>query len=258
MSERTKMLLEDEMKFNKKNNFSVVAIILILCFYIFPSLAQELKENKKLDAKVKSLSNYKTSLDNSGAGLSISHKKTEKDQILFNGKTLDGWKVTNFDGHGKVFVADSSIILKKGETCTGIKWLKKFPTLNYEVLLEAKRVEGRDFFCGMTFPVKKEHCTLIVGGWGGTVVGLSSIDGLDASENLTGTFKKFNTDQWYSIRLQVTEKFIQVWIDGDKIIDFEIANSNLSLRWEVEPSKPFGIVTWKTTAAIRNLKLIVD
>jgi hypothetical protein len=38
-------------------------------------------------------------------------------------------------------------------------------------------------------------------------------------------------------------------------VDFTIGNSNLSLRMEVETSIPFGITTWKTTGAIRNLKL---
>ena len=56
---------------------------------------------------------------------------------------------------------------------------------DYEVTLEAMRVDGNDFFCGMTFPAGKDPCTLIVGGWGGTVVGLSSINGMDASENET-------------------------------------------------------------------------
>ena len=38
--------------------------------------------------------------------------------------------------------------------------------MDYELRLEAKRVEGGDFFCGLTFPVGKEYCTLILGGWG--------------------------------------------------------------------------------------------
>jgi hypothetical protein len=40
-------------------------------------------------------------------------------------------------------------------------------------------------------------CTLICGGWGGTLVGLSSIDDLDASENPTATIKEFKEKTWY-------------------------------------------------------------
>ena len=60
-----------------------------------------------------------------------------------------------------------------------------FPKVDYEVNLDAKRVAGNDFFCGITFPVGKRFCSLIVGGWGGATVGLSSIDGKDAAENET-------------------------------------------------------------------------
>jgi len=174
---------------------------------------------------------------------------------LFDGKSLTGWEISNFEGHGKIHVNENSIIIEKGETCSGIKCTRNIPKNNYEITLEAKRIDGNDFFCGLTFPVKDENCTLIIGGWGGTVVGLSCIDGLDASENETGFMKKFQKEQWYNIRLRVTEKSIRAWINEERFIDFEKNEQKLSLRWEVEPSKPFGIATWKTSAALRNIKL---
>jgi hypothetical protein len=117
------------------------------------------------------------------------------------------------------------------------------------------RVDGNDFFCGMTFPVGKDPCTLIVGGWGGTVVGLSSINGMDASENELMTIRQFEKDRWYKIRLIVTGQTIEAWIDDEKVVDFTIGTNTLSIRPEVELSKPFGIASWRTTAAIRNIKL---
>ena len=57
---------------------------------------------------------------------------------------------------------------------TGITWTNEVPTNNYEISLEAMRVEGSDFFCALTFPVGNDPCSFIVGGWGGGVVGLSS------------------------------------------------------------------------------------
>jgi hypothetical protein len=142
-----------------------------------------------------------------------------------------------------------------GDGCTGITWKRDFPLTGYEVTLEAMKVEGNDFFCGMTFPVGKDPCTLIVGGWGGTIVGLSSINGMDASENETTTLKQFEKNQWYRIRLKVTEQTIQAWINGEIVVDFTIDDNTLSIRPEVDLSKPFGIASWRTTAALRNIRL---
>jgi hypothetical protein len=107
----------------------------------------------------------------------------------------------------------------------------------------------------MTFPVGKDPCTLIIGGWGGTVVGLSSIDGMDASENETTALRRFDKNRWYHIRLAVTGTGIESWIDSVKVVDFARGNKKLSIRPEVELSKPFGIASWKTTAAIRNIRV---
>jgi hypothetical protein len=175
--------------------------------------------------------------------------------VNFDGISLTGWEVTNFGPQGPVYVSGGEIILGMGDGCTGITWKGDFPTLNYEVSLDAKRVEGNDFFCGITFPVGKSSCTLIVGGWGGTTVGLSSIDGLDASENTTMTLMKFDKNRWYHIRLSVDSNSIKAWIDSLRVVDFPTTGRKLSIRPEVELSKPFGITSWNTTAAIRNIKV---
>jgi hypothetical protein len=176
-------------------------------------------------------------------------------QVLFDGNSIQGWEVIDFSGHGAVTVSDSCIVLEKGQTCTGIRWTQDFPNLDYEITLDAMRADGNDFFCGMTFPVGKACCTLIIGGWGGNVVGLSSIDGYDAANNATGQMRILSSKHWYPIRLRVRQDSIQAWISEDKIVEFEIDDHRLSLRWEMEPCKPFGIATWKTTAMLRNLYL---
>jgi hypothetical protein len=174
---------------------------------------------------------------------------------LFDEKTLDGWEITNFGPQGPVYVSGGEIILGMGDGCTGITWKKAFPRTNYEVSLDAMRVAGNDFFCGLTFPVGKSPCSLIIGGWGGATVGLSSINGKDAAENETTSLRNFDKNRWYHIRLFVTDKFIRSWIDSTKVIDFTIDDKKLSIRPEVELSRPFGIASWNTTAAIRNIRL---
>ena len=174
---------------------------------------------------------------------------------LFDGKSLEGWEITNFGPQGPVYVSGGNIILGMGDGCTGITWKKHFPEINYKVTLEAKKVDGNDFFCGMTFPVGKNPCTLIIGGWGGATVGLSSINGMDASENETTILRQFEKERWYKIRIRVTGETIQAWIDDEIVVDFAIGSNSLSIRPEVELSKPFGIASWKTTAAIKNIRI---
>lgn len=173
---------------------------------------------------------------------------------LFDGKTLAGWKVTDFAGRGEVEVKDGQLILGSG-SMTGVTWTNELPRMDYEISLDAMRVEGSDFFCGLTFPVGKDPCSLIIGGWGGGVVGLSSLDGQDAANNETTRYVTFKNGQWYHIRLQVTPKSIQAWIDSDNVIDVATGEKTLSIRLEMEESKPLGIATWSTAAALRNIKI---
>lgn len=174
---------------------------------------------------------------------------------LFDGQSLDGWEITNFGPQGPVYVSGGNIILEMGDPITGITWKEDFPVTNYEVQLEAKKVTGNDFFCGMTFPVGESFCSLIVGGWSGPVVGLSSIDGLDATENETHNLRKFEPDTWYKIRLRVTPEKIEAWIDNEQVVNLLTAGRELSIRPEVNLSRPFGIASWRTTAALRNIMM---
>jgi hypothetical protein len=175
---------------------------------------------------------------------------------LFNGRDLDGWEITNFGPQGPVYVSGGSIILGMGEGCTGVNWKKDFPEMDYRVTLEARRVTGNDFFCGMTFPVGKEPCSLIIGGWGGTTVGLSSINSMDASENQTTNFMEFEKERWYRISLLVHADTIRAMIDGQVVVNFVKSKyDELSIRPEVELSRPFGITSWYTTAELRNIRL---
>jgi hypothetical protein len=185
----------------------------------------------------------------------IQESEIVDENSLFNGKTLDGWKITEYGPQGPVLVSEGKLVLNYGDGCTGVTWERDFPKVNYEVTLEARRTVGNDFFCGITFPVNDEFCSLIVGGWGGTVVGLSSIDGNDAEHNSTRILKKFDKNVWYKIKLQVTGEKVIAWIDDEKLVDFNYPGHRLSLRAEVSLSKPFGLFTWQTTGEIRNIRM---
>lgn len=173
---------------------------------------------------------------------------------LFDGSSLQGWRETPFSARGKVRVDNGAIVLEKG-LLTGVTWTREFPKSNYEVRLEAMRVDGHDFFAGITFPVYDSFCSWINGGWGGMVVGLSNLDDMDASENDVSIRRSFESGRWYRLRLRVTEDRIQAWIDDEVVIDAYFATRVVGLRpGEIELSKPFGIASYSTTARLRKLE----
>ena len=176
---------------------------------------------------------------------------------LFDGKSLAGWKESDFFGAGKVTVENSVIVIGSG-ALTGITWnsaTAPFPTTNYEIRLEAARIKGHDFFAGITFPVGEAWCSWINGGWGGEVVGLSSINGADASQNETSFTRKFDLGRWYAFRLRVTPRAISAWIDDELAIEVLIVKKWIALReGEIDRSVPFGIATYSTVANIRKIE----
>lgn len=163
-------------------------------------------------------------------------------------------------------VENGEIDFAAGVALTGITWdgAAELPTMNYELEVEARRIEGYDFFAGITFPVRDSHCSFIVGGWGGGVVGLSSIDGLDASENSSSSFRTFERHRWHRLRVRVsevkdgngeTDQKIECWIDDEQVIDEIVTEREISTRVEVDLSKPLGVAAWQTRAGIRAIRL---
>jgi hypothetical protein len=188
-------------------------------------------------------------------------------ESLFDGKTLKGWKAPQFGGEGKVEVKDGAIVMGRGDSMTGVTYAGKVPTVDYELTFEGKRVDGVDFFCTTTFPVGKSHCSFVVGGWGGPVVGLSSIDYYDAADNETTRIKDFKLNRWYRIRICVTQEKIECWIDSEKMVDLQYVRwetedgkkvkkeRKISIRHECDLCRPLGISTWCTTGAVRDVRI---
>jgi hypothetical protein len=174
---------------------------------------------------------------------------------LCDGKTLKGWKVTDFGGQGKVEVRDKAIVMARGNEMTGVTWTGKPPKSNYELTLEGKRVEGNDFFCTTTFPVGDKCCSFVTGGWGGSTIGLSNVDHMDASENSTSSTYDFKSDTWYKFRIRVTDEKIEVWINDKQVVDQARKEHEFGVRIECDPCCPLGIATYDTVGAVRNIRL---
>lgn len=232
-------------RFQRKEHLSAVPFLCVLLILLGCTSRPAFAENE-LDAAVKKAAAQPSApLDGSGW------------KPLFNGHSLAGWEVTEYGGHGPVTCQSGLILIEMGGTLSGINYTNgHLPTMDYELSLDAMKLSGSDFFCGLTFPIGATNCTLVLGGWGGTTVGISSIDSEDASENETAQYIKFDTNRWYRVRLRVTQKKIECWLDEKKIIDLRTTDKKIGMRFgEIEMSCPLGITTYQTSGAIRNIQL---
>ncbi len=178
---------------------------------------------------------------------------------LFNGKDLTGWIAAPIPGCGTVNVISNGIVeCGVGDPMSGIAYTNTPPSMNYELSLEALRAEGSDFFIALTIPVEKSFCTVIIGGWGGCLCGLSSFDYSDASENQWAEGVRLDNNRWYTLRVRVSPGVLQIFLDTDLYtarIEYEDA-SRLSLRTgDIEKTKPLGLATYRTRALWRNFTL---
>lgn len=182
--------------------------------------------------------------------------KDPNEHVLFDGKTLGKWESIAFGGEGSVEVVPEGMIeVDFGAIMTGVKWTGELPAKsNYEINLDARKLDGNDFFCALTFPVKESHATFLCGGWGGGVVGISSVDDLDASENETMNVAGFEKERWYHIRVKVTDAKLEAWIDDKQMVDLELKDRKISLRpGDIELCVPLGVASFQTRAQYKNI-----
>ncbi len=179
---------------------------------------------------------------------------------LFNGKDLSGWKVADMTEGGKVTVLSNGVVqCDFGNPMSGIVYTNKPPTMNYELSLEAMRVQGMDFFIALTIPIETNFCTIIIGGWGGGLCGISSVDYLDASENQWSEGLTLQNERWYTLRVRVTPGVLQVFLDKDLYtarVEFD-KSSRFSLRpgSDIDKTMPLGLATYQTRAHWHNFTL---
>lgn len=179
---------------------------------------------------------------------------------LFNGRDLSGWKAADIWGNGKVEALSNGVVsCGLGKPLTGLAYTNSFPTMSYEVKMEALRKEGSDFFVAMTIPVESNACTVVIGGWGGNLCGISSINFMDASENQYSESVSFKNDVWYTLRVRVTPGLLEVFLNDTLYtakVPFE-SSSAFTLRAgsDIDKTKPFGLATYETKALWRNLSV---
>lgn len=172
---------------------------------------------------------------------------------LFDGHSLGAFAVTDYGGQGEVAVRNGRLHLGIGNPLTGVTWSGAPPRGDYELELIARREQGNDFFAALTFPVGDECLTLVLGGWGGSLCGLSSLDGLDASRNPTRTSRAFPPGRDAHVHLVVTAELVRVDLDGAPLLRADLRGRRLSLRPEVELSRPLGLIAFASEGSIARL-----
>ena len=191
-------------------------------------------------------------------GLGVLADESSKSRPLFDGKSLEGWKVTDFHRAKELTISvnGGAIVLPEGFPMTGITSTRvDLPKVDYELTYEASRTGGEDFFAAATFPVGDSFLTFVNGGWGGNITGLSSLGGMDASENESGKFVKYENKTWYRFRVAVSAKTVRCWIDGKPVVTLETKGRLLGTRVESRASQPLGFAAYRTAGLIREIKL---
>ena len=182
---------------------------------------------------------------------------------LFDGASLGAWEAVDWGIQGECRAEDGMLRVGGGESVSGVRWTGDLDAIlpaareEYELRLEARRESGFDFFCGLTFPVGREGAvTLICGGWAGGVLGLSCLDGGDASENDTTRTRYFENERWFAIRVRVTAARVECFIDDEPVIEVERNRyATFSVRAEMLEYQPLGLAAYQCEAAFRAIEV---
>jgi formylglycine-generating enzyme required for sulfatase activity len=178
-------------------------------------------------------------------------------QSLFDGKTLDGWRVVkgaNFGETPQVTPRGGLLVFERGGPDIAVSWTRPFPTTGYELSLECRLDVIGEGWC-VIFPVGDSHCRLVVGGWRGSVAGLDLLDGREARDNDTTKRVQSVAGRWSTAVLRVTEKRVQASLDGRVIVDQTREGHTFGLDRYSDAVKPFGLYVIRTTASMRNIRL---
>jgi hypothetical protein len=173
------------------------------------------------------------------------------------------WTPAGIPGEGECGARDGVLYVGAGQPMSGVRfdgdWEElRLPVTDYDLEFESRRVDGEDFFATCTFPVGAlDRCvSLVLGGWGGGLVGISSIDHYDASQNQTRSEKAFENGVWYRVRIAVRDDEIAVWIDGRPVARVATRGRHLGLRpGDIDHCAPLGFASWATDGEVRAVMM---
>lgn len=192
---------------------------------------------------------------------SVPAKSQVRQWHLLEGALKAGWQQAGIPEEARIRVEGDELLLPAGLPMTGAKWglwTADMPATSYQISYEAQKQEGEDAFGMVTFPVgsHRSHVTFVLGGWGGTVTGFSSIDFKDANENQTRAEQRFEFSRWYQVKIEVTPEVLKAWIDGRIVANASIKGRQVGLRpGFIDHCLPFGFASYATSGRIRKVEI---
>jgi len=167
-----------------------------------------------------------------------------------------GFVPTDFGAEDAVAIEPTGVRLEPGAPLSGVTFTGPLPTPPYTLAVEFTKRYGSDFPLAVTFPVAGSHLSLVLGGWGGTVCGLSSLDGLDAARNATRFVHAFPAGVRTVVELDVEAERVAVRLDGVQVLDASLAGHAVGVRAELEPCKPLGLAAFATATTIHRFRVL--
>lgn len=186
----------------------------------------------------------------------VSDASVLSQRVLFDLSTLADWETGVFGNPDDFELTDTGIVIPQTSTLAGMTYRGGPPVTPYRLHVDVTKRYGDDFFLGLTFPVRDSYLTLVLGGWGGGVSGLSCIDGEDASDNATKHVEYFPNGKRQTVVVDVADERVVARIDGRVLVDADLRGKELGLRTEVLASRPLGVATFATSSLIH--RIVVD
>jgi len=181
-----------------------------------------------------------------------------REWALFDGTKLDGWRVLDPRPPSRlrgpsVRLGGGRLVLDGGKRAAGIAWTGPLLRENYELAVEAMRIERDGAFLAIVFPVGDASCALVVGGPPGT--GLDTIDGQPLPRNPTRRDTWFDSGRLYKISIRVTRTRVAVRVDQNTLLEMPRAGHDFTTPEWCSDFKPLGLLNWRTAAAVRSVRM---
>jgi hypothetical protein len=178
---------------------------------------------------------------------------------LFDGKSLDGWRVSKEGDYGKpgrVVVKDDAIDLGKGNPWTAIACTHEVPTDDYELDFEARRPSGGGDFANFVFPAGSEHGVARIGAnGGGKLVQVRVKGSLDAAKGRASALHQFEQGRWYHFRLRVGRGRVELWLDGEDLLSVPVSRLSTWMSRSHKDLRPLGFFAFSTPSQLRNIRV---
>ena len=78
---------------------------------------------------------------------------------------------------------------------------------------------------------------------------------MDASENETSQSIRVTSGRWLTNPSPGDGREDQAWIDERRIVDVALKGNQVDTRIEMILSQPIGVASWRTKAALRDIRL---